>query len=498
MQNGTRKIRLLPALSLIGCIAFYLIFAVIDGPVWCVDSESYVTMDLSRPPLYPLWLLFFRTVFGSDPLLYDQPCYLFCSILGAAVLNGYAAWRIGFVVEKQLRQAARPFPRLLGTAAVLLQLAVSLLNRFAAKRSSMYAESILSESLAMPLYILFCIDLWLWMRYDRKRHLAAVGICIFLMLSLRSQMLVAPALVICMSLLHDVLGKNRRFRRFLAALLVCASAYLLSAAGECAYNYLLHGAAIRHTFGNKAFYCTAMYTATRADADLFDPDTNADERTLFLKILDNCEREELPISYAPENADWITLADHFSWSYDDIGFDATLNTVDDYIDARLAICNGAAPGEYTGCGVDLTPYLSADENGTLILTEPMHALVYDRIIGIINAALRRRMPPISPVTLGANLLDGLMNSVARTMPQLQLYTVIIYAVYLLLYLLVIRKHDLPVVLAAEIVLGGMLINVAAVSLIMFAQSRYMIYSMGLFYEMLLIMTVAVLPERKKK
>lgn len=38
------------------CLLFYLLFPLCDGPVWCVDSASYVYMDISREPLYPTFL----------------------------------------------------------------------------------------------------------------------------------------------------------------------------------------------------------------------------------------------------------------------------------------------------------------------------------------------------------------------------------------------------------------------------------------------------------
>lgn len=44
---------------------FYLLFPLLDGPVWCVDSASYVTMDISREPLYPTFLALARNISGG-------------------------------------------------------------------------------------------------------------------------------------------------------------------------------------------------------------------------------------------------------------------------------------------------------------------------------------------------------------------------------------------------------------------------------------------------
>lgn len=41
---------------------FYLMFPLVDGPVWCVDSASYVSMDISREPLYPTFLALMQKI----------------------------------------------------------------------------------------------------------------------------------------------------------------------------------------------------------------------------------------------------------------------------------------------------------------------------------------------------------------------------------------------------------------------------------------------------
>ncbi|MCM1175716.1 MAG: hypothetical protein NC341_11800 [Blautia sp.] len=47
------------------CLLFYLFFPLCDGPVWCVDSMSYASMDISREPLYPVFLALMNVVRGG-------------------------------------------------------------------------------------------------------------------------------------------------------------------------------------------------------------------------------------------------------------------------------------------------------------------------------------------------------------------------------------------------------------------------------------------------
>ena len=64
-------------LSLSACIIFYLIFALVDGPVICVDSQSYISMDITREPLYPAFLALLRMVPGATADFAGIPAYLY-------------------------------------------------------------------------------------------------------------------------------------------------------------------------------------------------------------------------------------------------------------------------------------------------------------------------------------------------------------------------------------------------------------------------------------
>lgn len=53
---SVKKNAIMNVVLLAVCLSFYLLFPFCDGPVWCVDSASYVYMDISREPLYPTFL----------------------------------------------------------------------------------------------------------------------------------------------------------------------------------------------------------------------------------------------------------------------------------------------------------------------------------------------------------------------------------------------------------------------------------------------------------
>ncbi|MDE7260416.1 MAG: hypothetical protein K2N77_14425, partial [Lachnospiraceae bacterium] len=59
-KGGHKKTETWEYVILCGCIGFYLLFPLTDGPVWCVDSGGYVSMHITREPLYPSFLALCR------------------------------------------------------------------------------------------------------------------------------------------------------------------------------------------------------------------------------------------------------------------------------------------------------------------------------------------------------------------------------------------------------------------------------------------------------
>ena len=155
------------------CLLFYLIFPFLDGPVWCVDSNSYAAMDITREPLYPTFLWVFRRMFGEGNYL--MPVVAVQSVLGA-----YAAWKLAVTV-KEYKEGSR----ILAVLAVCFQIGVVLLNRFVAKRGSSYTVSIMTEGMGFPLYVLFIVQLYKYMMEKRARNLAGTAVLAVLLVSLR-------------------------------------------------------------------------------------------------------------------------------------------------------------------------------------------------------------------------------------------------------------------------------------------------------------------------
>ena len=132
-------------------LLFYLFFACYDGAVICVDSPSYIRMDISREPLYCLFLAGLRAAFAAFPAeAFAEDAYLTAAAFLQSLLAAFAAWSLVNYLWKEM-----DLPESFALLLLGMPFAVSLLCRFAAQRGSMYSNSILTEGIAIPLYLLY-------------------------------------------------------------------------------------------------------------------------------------------------------------------------------------------------------------------------------------------------------------------------------------------------------------------------------------------------------
>ena len=197
---------------------FYLFFACYDGAVICVDSPSYIHMDISREPLYCMFLAGLRAAFAAAPAgAFGEDAYLTAAAFLQSLLAASAAWSLAAYLWRELE-----LPRPLALLLLGMPLAVSLLCRFAAQRGSMYSNSILTEGIAIPLYLLFFRFLLEYFRKQSGRSLLLGCLLSFLMISARKQMLISLVmLAICILF---VFFRRKKLLRGLLLAVGCAGA----------------------------------------------------------------------------------------------------------------------------------------------------------------------------------------------------------------------------------------------------------------------------------
>ena len=414
---------------------FYVGFALADGWKLYPDSESYLTMSLAREPLYPLFLAGVRALFGRG----GGERWLLAAVLLQSLLAAFSGW--AFVRLSCRRLGFGRVRALVLGGCVLLP---SLLCRFLARRHSKYSCAILSEALAMPLYLLFFACLADYVLGGGRRRLVQAALLALLLIGVRKQMLICLPLLM-LGLLLRGLREHKLRRKLLASLLLAAALLLGNALIDRAYNLALRGQAVRHT-GDARFISTMLlYTAEESDGAAI-PD--AELRALFAQILRRAEQGKLTRRSAP--AGWYGRSLHFMNSYDPIQYDCLRDTVEPW---------------------------AAAHSETPTATEREIDRFYD---GMNTALLPGGLPRLLRVA-GDSALMGLVTSVLMMHRLLVWAALPLYAGYVLLLIRSLRRGRRDEAVYALLGLAAILLNTALVSLTIFCQSRYMLYNMPVFY-----------------
>lgn len=439
-------------------LGFYLFFPFFDGPVWCKDSMSYATMDITREPLYPTFLWLFRRMFGEEN-------YLMPVVIVQSILAAYAAWKLAVTVKDDKNGS-----RILELLSLSFQFGVAFLCRFVAIRGSAYTDSIMTEGLGLSLYVLFMVQLYRYIVEEKRRNLLGTAVYAMLLVNLRKQMLITLCLMAAVFILYYLI-KERRSKKLLLLLLMTAGVFAACRFTDKFYNYCVRGVWIEHSGNSMGMLCTLIYTSGEEDGDLFGDETL---KGLYEEISAEADRQGLKITYAPSG--WMDLSNHYADSYDAIGYGIINPVVQGYI---------AEHYEYT----------------------PIDAVLkYDEYCNaMVKTLLGQEKGDLLRVYL-SNTWRGFVNSVARVNRYLNLYAIAAYVFYLALYIYYVwkkrswTKRDRTAAMA-EIVLGGIAVNCIVVGAMIFCQPRYMIYNMGLFYTALSVLVYDVflisgLPRKK--
>ena len=522
-------------LFLLFCSAtFYLFFIFLDGPIWCRDSQGYVDLSPRRPYLYPLFLSGIRRLTPEQNLKNGLPSYLFYAGVVQALVNAYAAFFTAQTVYRIAGGGRREKrANTMALFALLFQFAVSLLNRFGAARGSMYAETVMSESLAMPIFSLLICHLVLALRAEFApeaggRRGAMRGMVLpllfvagdlFLLLGLRSQLVFCLPLVAFSFFVQDVWPKNRRRPlRFGILLLLLLLVFAGNGRAECLYNEKIHGFFAEHTGKHEAVLCTLLYTCSEQDAEemtvLRDPvsekdisgerdssgegegsdgtetsDVGQEKVSLLRTLFVACKERGVRMADVPAGADWVETASHYADSYDIIGYDILIPTVETFVREH--------PEDFHWD--DQTHRMiwekekKTDANAKEKQDEQMRVeLAYDTVSGELVKLLLHQNPRPFLRLYAYNIVKGLVCTNGRMMPALIPFCLFLYGLYFLFYLWIRKKKEREIALFAEVVFLSIAFNVVTVGAVIFPQPRYMIYSMGLFYTAGMLMVVNIL------
>jgi len=413
----------------------------------CVDTPTYITMSISREPFYPLLLFVNRIIFKDS--------YLFAVVVIQSLITAYATYCLCEYVRKEYKLSY-----LVSYLFYLVMFGVSLLCRFAAKKSAMYSNSILSEGLAIPLFLIFFKNILEYLNNNKKSSIIIAAILSFLMISTRKQMYVSLAIIIVVLMFKCLFYKN--FKYLISLVLIVTFVIGSCKVLDYTYTRIVSGVNTTHTSDNRFLTTMLFYVAEEEDAmNIVDEEA----RTLFLDIYHSCEQRGFMLHSA--QGDWYEKLMHFSNNYDNIQTKTMWPMMEQYVENVKQISGNEKQ-------------IVVDEFNTTFINSLLSVLAFRLIKLFIN-----------------NFIGGLIITVSAERKIFTIYAAIVYSLYIFLMLRTSIKNGLNnVTMLSLLTFISIIGNVAIVSIVIFNQTRYTIYNMPQFYITLLIMLIDILKEKK--
>lgn len=442
MKNDRKKQQAAVAAVVLVSVLFYLIWYRHDGVVLTPDSDSYITMQADREPGYCFYLWLMRAFFGRKIYL-DAAAVLQCIIAGIATAVFTLSLKKRFLLNN-----------IISFGIWGIQCGLTLLNRFVAQRGYSYFNSIRTEALAYSFYLFLILGL-LAILYDKSRKgIVASLIWAVVLTSIRKQMLVSFGLIflaIAYAWWKDKGWKKAIVYSMVIVLLGLGSTRLI----DCTYNFAFRGIFTAHTGDSSFILGNEIYVADKEMAEQISTDTN---RAIFLEILARCDENEYNIQYAGDG--WYGLQDHYSLSYDRIKFDVVMPVIREYQDS-------------------------------IGMTEASREDSYNAIAGAIMKEILMPCVPDLLKIFAVNVISGLITTVLKVHPILNVVSFILYAAYIALFIRLAAKGSYhrprTSLLFAALVMIALVATIVLTSATIYCQMRYMLYNTGLFYQAGLVM-----------
>lgn len=443
---------------LTGCLLLYLLPALVLGSRLYNDSDQYIVMHIHREPLYPLWLLFFRSV------LPEAVCYRAAGLV-QCVLNALATYVLALRLKRlfSLDGVRRAL-------IILLAFLPQALTYFGSSSRMYMAGDILSESLAYPLFLITMMLLIETAVGEGgnvlKQRVTWGALFAALILSLlRGQMIVLGIvwfLTVCLRLVrehsHGQVGNTGPVLRGMLVSALCVALFL---AGRNlfvrTYFYVLgegfdsHSIAMSNVISHVLYVSEEEDAAAVPDSEPFFEKPDDTLRDYFLRMCDKMDTMRMNLSY--EEGSLYARNSYMESCRDPIAYDIAWRTI----------------------------YEAVDVHGYDYNTE-------DAMANEVNGALvRALMPVVFPRWISVyarHVTQGIICSVGITHPVLSWLFLVLFAAAVGMTLNALLKktgQGKRYALATVPLLLFLLGNACAVALLQFCIQRYMFYAFPLFY-----------------
>lgn len=441
-------------LIMVGVFGFFLIhFPIIRAG----DSFQHESGFITREPAYALIIKGLRAIFGEETYR-----------LILIILQNIFAGVCSFVFVRFFRRTWK-----LGWFATLAITGVTLLPYLMTPLFSatnvVITNSIMTEAVAMPLFLLFAVEMlqMLWQKQQRRKHAVISLIMAFVLSNIRGQ-LMTLFLVWMITLGYLTIKDGGKKLKSLVIIVLCVAACFVTRSTLIkVYNYCQWGIYTNTASGGAMAVANVLYVAEREDGEGI-----ADEgvRNLFYDVYDSMEEAGINYHYAKPGL--LNRAEHHEDTHEAINFDHFTDKTKDYI------------RDTTGVYVDQYMQLMVDVDG--VASQMMK--------GLLPRCFGRYL-----YNYMAIILYGFIRSVAVVNPILNWYTLVFYLVSALLTVVLLRQNRNSksahfMMLSLLMVCG----NVFATSFVIECISRYMFYTFPLLYTAALLMVIELWRDAKNK
>lgn len=417
-------------------ILIYAFFYIHDGAVLGVDTAGYQNMVLAREPGYSLLIRLFLVIFGER---YYAQALVFCQMLLACV----ATCLLTFAVERIWVLDGVSTSIIWG-----IQVAFLLLCRFGSGRGAIYPSTVLTEGVTYSLYFLFIKAMLQLNQEMSQKRLVEVMTCCILMMFVRTQLIVTFLGLIAVFFLKAVF-KQIPWKKWFFIIGSSLISILFVICMDKLYTQILYGVPTGVVGSNSFFFVSGMYGAQETDIELFE---NEEERFIFKEIYDICRENGLNAQYAGDGF-WGDI-EHYAECFDTIKFTVAQAYLWEYYDKQ---------------GIDdpIEREIMIDET----FEKMGRPLFWD------NIAIKMK-------GLAQDIVRGMMRTVAKASPILIPFVALAYGCFGYLLIGLFRRQRSSMTAWAGLFVILMLIgNILAVSLLIFAEPRYLLYNTVPFYMM---------------
>jgi hypothetical protein len=404
------------------------------------DSEQYITMHIHREPLYPLFLAFFRCIFGEDCLTVTAAAQGLLAAVSIWVLAEYLTERFALHLWQEL-------------VVVALQLIPHLMTKYMSVLSIFLENSVMSEALCIPLFHFFVYFLLRMIFGQRKRDVALALLFAFLLSMTRGQMM--TTILMWMVILFLQLLVNKNYRALVLPVVIAAAVFCLRSLTVHVYNYGVTGYFMGNTYGKVNTLTNVMYACDEEDGDVFEEGSL--EREFFDRFY--AEADALQANYKYGGDSFTSRIEHLEDAHDVLKFQVLEADMSAY---------------YFSLGQNYYQQSSmSDEMASImirkLLPECLTQWLYDYVL--ICAY-------------------GFVRSIAVVHPVLNWIALLIYVAAAALAVWQFHSNQASKsALTMGVALLFIAANVCAASMTIMCLSRYMVYGFSLFYTAFFLLVV---------